>query len=34
VMSDDARVKENRLRLLASIADAVSSISHLHLLVS
>ncbi|NOY91249.1 MAG: glycine--tRNA ligase subunit beta [Deltaproteobacteria bacterium] len=34
VMADDARVRANRLRLLASIADAVSSISHLHLLAS
>lgn len=34
VMADDASLKANRLRLLASIADAVSSISHLHLLAS
>ena len=32
VMSEDLKVRANRLRLLASIADQVSGIAHIHLL--
>ena len=32
VMVDDARVRENRLRMLRTIADSINTIAHLHLL--
>lgn len=32
VMVDDARVRENRLRMLRTIADAINGVAHLHLL--